>query len=58
MITSMGEENRCPACGPVSDASTSRYCHTHSRELIAECERFVSAWATNQVTRIRTAKAA
>jgi hypothetical protein len=51
----MGEENRCPACGPVADGHTSCYCATHGRELIAECESFVAAWADNQLARIRTA---
>jgi hypothetical protein len=55
MITAMGEENRCPACGPVADGNTSHYCPTHDRELTAECERYVAAWATNQVARIRSA---
>lgn len=33
---SMGE-NLCPACGPVREDLSSRYCAEHLRELIAHC---------------------
>jgi hypothetical protein len=58
IIVAMRDQNRCPLCGPVPDQASSLHCQTHRRDLLAECESYVAAWATTTADRLTAARAA